>query len=593
MATSTWPVRGGGGGGGSGDVVGPGSSTDNAIARFDGITGKLLQDSLVLVDDLGNITGVVDFTTTGNMIVGGDLTVNGTTTTINTTNLDVEDANITINNGGNDASAEGSGLTVERTGTDGSLVYEDALASKWKLGSVGAEVEVVTVSATQTLSNKTLSAPAVTGDLTTDGLIDGRDVATDGTKLDGIEAGADVTDNTNVLAALVGQNLVVADIDTGQGATEVYAMDQAVRTTDDVTFNSVLGQAASSGATAATGYDQLVSENSGNAGLSILSGTTSIGAIRFGDSGDNDIGGLQYDHNTNTFDIFVNAASRFQITSAGVIDAPGRATLGSSSVTTAHDFMVSRSGANAADNAILNLKNNGSSSSYLELEDSAGNTAHVGTDGGTVDLVPDTGANVRFRSGTSVVASVNSSGQFLAADGSNSAPGLSFLDDTDTGFRRDSVGSSIFAVYGGVAVYGISGTSCFPGTNNSLSSGESGFRWTTIYLQNSPDVASDRNIKENISATELGLGFIEKLNPVQYNMKDLGGRWDSTLRHGLIAQEVEQAMNECGVNRSGFYGLRPPEHDKDIYSLSYEQFISPLIRAVQELSEKVKQLESK
>lgn len=34
------------------------------------------------------------------------------------------------------------------------------------------------------------------------GTVDGRDVATDGTKLDGIEAGADVTDNTNVLAAL-------------------------------------------------------------------------------------------------------------------------------------------------------------------------------------------------------------------------------------------------------------------------------------------------------------------------------------------------------------------------------------------------------
>jgi hypothetical protein len=43
------------GSGGSGDVVGPGSSTDNAIARYDGTTGKLLQDSLVKVDDTGNV----------------------------------------------------------------------------------------------------------------------------------------------------------------------------------------------------------------------------------------------------------------------------------------------------------------------------------------------------------------------------------------------------------------------------------------------------------------------------------------------------------------------------------------------------------
>lgn len=39
------------------------------------------------------------------------------------------------------------------------------------------------------------------GDITVTGTVDGRDVASDGTKLDGIEAGADVTDATNVAAA--------------------------------------------------------------------------------------------------------------------------------------------------------------------------------------------------------------------------------------------------------------------------------------------------------------------------------------------------------------------------------------------------------
>ena len=41
----------------------------------------------------------------------------------------------------------------------------------------------------------------ITGSITVSGTVDGRDVATDGTKLDGIEAGADVTDATNVTAA--------------------------------------------------------------------------------------------------------------------------------------------------------------------------------------------------------------------------------------------------------------------------------------------------------------------------------------------------------------------------------------------------------
>lgn len=36
------------------DVEGPASSLDNAICRFDGLTGKIIQDSIVIVDDLGN-----------------------------------------------------------------------------------------------------------------------------------------------------------------------------------------------------------------------------------------------------------------------------------------------------------------------------------------------------------------------------------------------------------------------------------------------------------------------------------------------------------------------------------------------------------
>lgn len=121
------------------------TSTDNAVVRFNGTDGTV-QNSGVLIDDSNNV------------IIPGDLTVNGTTTTINTTNLDVTDANITINNSGNDASAEGAGLAVERTGTNGSLVYEDALATKFKLGALGSEVEIVDISTAQTLTNKTIDA---------------------------------------------------------------------------------------------------------------------------------------------------------------------------------------------------------------------------------------------------------------------------------------------------------------------------------------------------------------------------------------------------------------------------------------------------
>jgi hypothetical protein len=39
----------------TGDVIGPATSTDNAIATFDGTTGKRLQSSLVLIDDTGDV----------------------------------------------------------------------------------------------------------------------------------------------------------------------------------------------------------------------------------------------------------------------------------------------------------------------------------------------------------------------------------------------------------------------------------------------------------------------------------------------------------------------------------------------------------
>ena len=58
--------QGGGSAGSSGDVMGPTASTDNAIVRFDGTTGKLVQNSVVTIaDSTGNMTGIGTLTATG------------------------------------------------------------------------------------------------------------------------------------------------------------------------------------------------------------------------------------------------------------------------------------------------------------------------------------------------------------------------------------------------------------------------------------------------------------------------------------------------------------------------------------------------
>lgn len=54
----------------SGNVIGPASSTDNAVALFDGLTGKFLKNSVVIIDASGNVSGVGTMTTLGDLSVG-------------------------------------------------------------------------------------------------------------------------------------------------------------------------------------------------------------------------------------------------------------------------------------------------------------------------------------------------------------------------------------------------------------------------------------------------------------------------------------------------------------------------------------------
>lgn len=91
------------------------------------------------------------------LIALNGLEVQGTLTYVNTTNMDVTDANITINKGGTEATADAqtAGITIEMSdATDVVLGFDSSLASKMKLGESGSESEVITQSAQQILANK-------------------------------------------------------------------------------------------------------------------------------------------------------------------------------------------------------------------------------------------------------------------------------------------------------------------------------------------------------------------------------------------------------------------------------------------------------
>jgi len=74
---------------------------------------------------IGQPVGTSDNVTFNDVTVDGDLIVNGSSTTLNTTTLDVEDLNITVASGAVDSSsADGAGLTVD--GANATLTYSNA-----------------------------------------------------------------------------------------------------------------------------------------------------------------------------------------------------------------------------------------------------------------------------------------------------------------------------------------------------------------------------------------------------------------------------------------------------------------------------------
>lgn len=67
-----------GGGTGDGDITGPGSSTDNAIARFDGTSGDTLQNSSVLIDDANAVSGAASLVFSGGGATISEFSTDGT-----------------------------------------------------------------------------------------------------------------------------------------------------------------------------------------------------------------------------------------------------------------------------------------------------------------------------------------------------------------------------------------------------------------------------------------------------------------------------------------------------------------------------------
>ncbi len=144
--------------------------------------------------------------------------------------------------------------------------------------------------------------------------------------------------------------------------------------------------------------------------------------------------------------------------------------------------------------------------------------------------------------------------------------------------------------------FGLNGTFCTG--NNQVLLGNSAT--TQIRAQITSITAySDARIKTDIKDDVVGLAFINQLRPVSYHQDPIAlhhilGTPDSLVNQidhheimdtkfiGFLAQEVEAAAIASGYD---FPGIEIPENEHEVYSLRYVDFIMPMTKAIQELSQ--------
>jgi hypothetical protein len=120
-----------------------------------------------------------------------------------------------------------------------------------------------------------------------------------------------------------------------------------------------------------------------------------------------------------------------------------------------------------------------------------------------------------------------------------------------------------------------------PEDDNKYDLGISSRRWDDIYATNNVIQTSDITQKENILDSDLGLDFINLLRPVSYKLKDR-----NRTHYGLIAQEVSSSLLLLNKTTNDYGGIVTGS----LLGLRYIELLSPMIKAIQELSIEIQQL---
>lgn len=150
-------------------------------------------------------------------------------------------------------------------------------------------------------------------------------------------------------------------------------------------------------------------------------------------------------------------------------------------------------------------------------------------------------------------------------------------------------------------------TNWLPTSNNSKNIGSSFTRWAEVFAVNGSINTSDITLKTDIETTSLGLDFIDTLNPIEYKWADGGVR----THLGFSAQDIKQKLidykgdsQNYAMYTQGSYEvegytatdkegnlMEEPSEGWELYGLRMTELIPVLVKSVQELKDRVEELE--
>ena len=108
---------------------------------------------------------------------------------------------------------------------------------------------------------------------------------------------------------------------------------------------------------------------------------------------------------------------------------------------------------------------------------------------------------------------------------------------------------------------------------------------------------SDMRLKKNIENSNLGLQFIKDLKPVSF-LRNLGKNsegieiFKNKKTYGFVAQQVKEVYEKYTDSFEG-WDIEDENNYDSYQKISYDNFIAPIVKAIQELSTKVDELESR